>query len=129
MNASVLMRLLDSGRLTVTSGLRAIERTGGRGFRVRDDDGVRTASLVVNAVNAPPRGIPDGARQLVASLVDSGLATLHPYGGVITTDPRVRVVGDLAGRRLVHHVEHRRGRCPGVPYGAGLRLCPRSPIA
>ncbi|WP_329077347.1 FAD/NAD(P)-binding protein [Streptomyces niveus] len=49
MNASVLMRLLDSGQLTFASGLRAIERTGGRGFRVRDDDGVRTASLVVNA--------------------------------------------------------------------------------
>ncbi|WP_329077348.1 hypothetical protein [Streptomyces niveus] len=48
-------------------------------------------------MNPPPRGIPDGARQLVASLVNSGLATLHPYGGVTTTDPRVQVVGDLAG--------------------------------
>lgn len=85
MNASVLMRLLDSGQLAVASGPRAIE------------DGVRTASLVVNAVNPPPRGIPGGARQLVASLLDSGLATLHPYGGVVTTDPRLRVVGDLAG--------------------------------
>lgn len=96
MNASVLMRLLDSGQLAIASGVRAIEPSRRR-FRVRDGDGERTASIVVNAVNPPPRGIPDAARQLVGSLTDTGLATLHPSGGVITADPRVQVVGDLAG--------------------------------
>ncbi|MEV0173190.1 FAD/NAD(P)-binding protein [Streptomyces sp. NPDC050803] len=95
-NASVLMRLLDAGRLAVLAGVRAIEPANGR-FRVRHDDGERTAEIVVNAVNPPPQAVPAAARQLVQSLVGTGLATLHPSGGLIPADPRVHVVGDMTG--------------------------------
>ncbi|MFB4304146.1 FAD/NAD(P)-binding protein [Actinomadura sp. NTSP31] len=95
-NASILMRLLDSGQLTVSSGVTAVEPVNGR-FRVRDAEGQRTAHVVVNAVNAPAQAIPGAARHLVRSLMDAGLATLHPSGGVVPADPRVHVVGDLAG--------------------------------
>ncbi|NGO06285.1 FAD-dependent oxidoreductase [Streptomyces sp. HC44] len=95
-NASVLMRLLDSGQLAVTRGVHAIEPVNGW-FRVRDDDGERTAEIVVNAVNPPPQAVPAAARHLVRSLVSAGLATLHPSGGLIPADPRVHVVGDLTG--------------------------------
>ncbi|MFK4064967.1 FAD/NAD(P)-binding protein [Streptomyces sp. NPDC029674] len=82
-NASVLMRLLDTGQLTITSGVQRIERVDGR--------------YVINAVNPPPQAIPATARHLVDSLVATGLAALHPAGGLVPTDPRVHVVGDLAG--------------------------------
>ncbi|WP_329375954.1 FAD/NAD(P)-binding protein [Streptomyces sp. NBC_01351] len=95
-NACVLMQLLDSGQLTVSSGVDAIEPVNGR-FRVRDADGQRTAHVVVNAVNPPAQAVPGAARHLVRSLTRAGLATLHPSGGVLPADPRVHVVGDLAG--------------------------------
>ncbi|MEV0252716.1 FAD/NAD(P)-binding protein [Streptomyces sp. NPDC050732] len=82
-NASVLMRLLDSGQLTVASGVQRIERVDGR--------------YIINAVNPPPQAIPATARHLVDSLVATGLATPHPAGGLVPADPRVHVVGDLAG--------------------------------
>ncbi|MGC4937019.1 FAD/NAD(P)-binding protein [Kribbella sp. DT2] len=95
-NAIVLMRLLDSGQLTVSSGVEAIEPVNGR-FRVRDAGGQRTAHVVVNAVNSPAQALSGTAQQLVRSLADAGLAALHPTGGVVPADPRVHVVGDLAG--------------------------------
>lgn len=95
-NASVLLRLLESGRLTVVPGVRAITPEDGR-FRIRRDGGDRTAEFVVNAVNPPPQAIPEAARGLVRSLTAGGLAALHPSGGLVPSDPRVHVVGDLAG--------------------------------
>jgi uncharacterized NAD(P)/FAD-binding protein YdhS len=95
-NASVLMRLLDSGQLTVSAGLEAIEPANGR-FRVLDADGQRTAHVVVNAVNPPAAAVPDAARRLVNALTDAGLTARHPSGGVVPADPRVHVVGDLVG--------------------------------
>ncbi|MFI6984377.1 FAD/NAD(P)-binding protein [Embleya sp. NPDC050154] len=95
-NASILMGLLDSGQLAVTRGVDAIEPAGGR-FRVRTGSGERTTTTVVNAVNPAPHSVPAAARQLVRSLVDSGLATRHPAGGLVPVDPHLHVVGDLAG--------------------------------
>ncbi|GAA3309970.1 hypothetical protein GCM10020295_75840 [Streptomyces cinereospinus] len=95
-NASVLLRLLDSGQLTVVAGVDAVERVDGR-FRIRYGGGERTAQTVVNAVNAPPQAVPARARDLVRSLTGAGLATLHPSGGLVPADPRVHVVGDLTG--------------------------------
>ncbi|QES41865.1 hypothetical protein DEJ49_13390 [Streptomyces venezuelae] len=83
-NASVLMRLLDAGRLTIAPG------------DVRRTLRAEAPGTVINAVNPPPQSIPAGARDLVASLADTGLGTLHPAGGLLPADPRVHVVGDLA---------------------------------
>ncbi|MEU6823712.1 FAD/NAD(P)-binding protein [Streptomyces atriruber] len=91
-NASVLMRLLDSGQLTVTRGDVRGGLRGGLRQRVSAGPG-----RVINAVNPPPQSIPAAARHLVASLVDTGLGALHPAGGLVPADPRVHVVGDLAG--------------------------------
>jgi hypothetical protein len=63
---------------------------------------------VVNAVNPPPHAIPRTAEPLVTALLAAG-AALDPDGGLRTDpstgrlllggrpDPRVHVVGDLAG--------------------------------
>ncbi|MFI1380132.1 FAD/NAD(P)-binding protein [Embleya sp. NPDC020886] len=95
-NASVVLRLLESGQLTVAAGVDAIEPVNGR-FLVHAGGGRHTAQAVVNAVNSPAQALPGAARDLVRSLTDAGLATLHPAGGVVPTDPRVHVVGDLTG--------------------------------
>ncbi|MFI6419147.1 FAD/NAD(P)-binding protein [Streptomyces sp. NPDC050842] len=95
-NAATMMRLLDSGQLSVAAGIRKIEAADGV-FRVRRDDGESTFDTVVNAVNPPPRAIPRGAGQLVTALLADGSAELHPAGGLVPADPRLHVVGDLAG--------------------------------
>ncbi|WP_067815726.1 FAD/NAD(P)-binding protein [Actinomadura kijaniata] len=94
-NAVRLLELFDSGRLRVVRGVTGIERGAG-GFRV-DADGAQTADLVINAVNPPPHAVPRAAASLVASLAAEGLAAFHPAGGVVPADPRLHVVGDLAG--------------------------------
>ncbi|MGW7065191.1 FAD/NAD(P)-binding protein [Streptomyces sp. NPDC054904] len=95
-NAATMMRLLDSGQLTTAVGVRKIEAANGM-FRVHCDDGERTFDSVANAVNPPPRAIPRTAGPLVTALVADGSAELHPTGGLVPADPRLQVVGDLAG--------------------------------
>ncbi|MFF3214301.1 FAD/NAD(P)-binding protein [Streptomyces sp. NPDC002886] len=95
-NAATMMRLLKSGQLTTAAGVRKIEAADGM-FRVRCDDGERTFDSVVNAVNPPPRAIPRTAGPLITALVADGSAELHPTGGLVPADPRLQVVGDLAG--------------------------------
>ncbi|MEU8133618.1 FAD/NAD(P)-binding protein [Streptodolium elevatio] len=95
-NAVQLMALLDSGQLTLAAGLDTIEMRDGR-FRVRTRDSELIADVVVNAVNPSPQAVPAAAQGLVQSVVDAGLATMHPFGGVTPADPRVHVVGDLVG--------------------------------
>ncbi|MCO1580725.1 FAD/NAD(P)-binding protein [Crossiella sp. SN42] len=95
-NASVLMRLLDTGQLSVIAGVRGIAAARGH-FRVRGDTAVPIAHAVVNAVNPPPHAVPQAAESLVTSLLAAGLAQPHPAGGLVPADPRLRVIGDLAG--------------------------------
>ncbi|SCK55353.1 hypothetical protein YW7DRAFT_05109 [Streptomyces sp. AmelKG-E11A] len=95
-NAVTMMRLFDSGQLAVAGGVRKIEVSDGA-FRVHSDDGEHTFDAVINAVNPPPRAIPRGAGQLVTALLADGSAELHPAGGLAPCDPRLHVVGDLAG--------------------------------
>ncbi|MCB8901386.1 MULTISPECIES: FAD/NAD(P)-binding protein [unclassified Streptomyces] len=95
-NAATMMRLLDSGQLSVAAGVRKIEAADGV-FRVHGDDGERTFDVVVNAVNPLPRAIPRTAGSLVTALLADGSAELHPAGGLVPADPRLHVVGDLAG--------------------------------
>ncbi|WP_406865162.1 FAD/NAD(P)-binding protein [Streptomyces sp. HUAS MG47] len=94
-NATVLMRLLDTGRLTLVPGVRAIEPSKGR-FRIWHDGGDRSAEFVVNGVNPPPHAVPGAARDLLSSLTATGLSAHHPSGGLTPLDPRVHVVGDLS---------------------------------
>ncbi|MCG5214748.1 FAD/NAD(P)-binding protein [Streptosporangium soli] len=95
-NAASLLRLFDSGQLTMVAGVRKIEAVEG-GFQVRGDAGDLNADVVVNAVNPPPQAVPRAAEPLVASLLADGLASLHPAGGLVPADPRLHVLGDLAG--------------------------------
>ncbi|MFD0417477.1 FAD/NAD(P)-binding protein [Streptomyces sp. NPDC127108] len=95
-NAATLMRLADAGQLTVVAGVRKIEASDG-GFRVHGNHGESTSDVVVNAVNPPPQAIPRAAGPLVTALLADGSAKLHPAGGLVPADPRLHVVGDLAG--------------------------------
>ncbi|GAA4533703.1 MULTISPECIES: FAD/NAD(P)-binding protein [Nonomuraea] len=95
-NAAALLRLFEAGQLTMVAGVRKIEAAEG-GFRVRGDGGDLNADVVVNAVNPPPQAVPRAAEPLVTSLLTDGLAVLHPSGGLVPADPRLHVVGDLAG--------------------------------
>jgi uncharacterized NAD(P)/FAD-binding protein YdhS len=95
-NAARLLQLLDAGQLELLAGLRDIRRNGGR-FAVETAAGDRHADVVVNAVNPPPHAVPASAAGLVDDLVGMGVATRHPSGGLLPADPRLHVVGDLAG--------------------------------
>ncbi|MGP3932030.1 FAD/NAD(P)-binding protein [Nonomuraea sp. KM88] len=95
-NAAALLRLFESGQLTMMAGVRKIEAAKG-GFRVRGDGGDLNADVAVNAVNPPPQAVPRAAEPLVTSLLTDGLAALHPSGGLVPADPRLNVVGDLTG--------------------------------
>ncbi|AKZ53627.1 putative pyridine nucleotide-disulfide oxidoreductase [Streptomyces ambofaciens ATCC 23877] len=95
-NAATMMRLLDSGQLALAGGVHKIKMVQGV-FRVHRDNGEHIFDAVINAVNPPPRAIPRGARQLVTALLADGSAELHPAGGLVPADPRLHVVGDLAG--------------------------------
>lgn len=106
-NAAVLLDLFDTGALESLAGIEKIE-TGDGGFQIKHAAGVRTADVVINAVNPPPHAIPRAAERLVSSLLGQGAAQ-HPDGGLGTdpgtgrlvigevADPRLHVVGDLAG--------------------------------
>jgi uncharacterized NAD(P)/FAD-binding protein YdhS len=95
-NAAALLRLFESGQLSVVAGVRKIEAVEG-GFRVRADGGDLGVDVAVNAVNPPPQAVPGAAEPLVTALLAEGLAALHPAGGLVPADPRLHVLGDLAG--------------------------------
>ncbi|MGW6274583.1 FAD/NAD(P)-binding protein [Streptomyces sp. NPDC055060] len=95
-NAAVLLRLWDSGQLTAVAGLNKIEAADGA-FTVHGDHGERAFDTVVNAVNPPPSAYPRAAGPLITALLAGGSAAPHPAGGLVPADPRLHVVGDLAG--------------------------------
>ncbi|MFC5747359.1 FAD/NAD(P)-binding protein [Actinomadura rugatobispora] len=109
-NAAALLDLFDSGQLEAVRGIQKIEPGRGArgGFRLAHAAGERTADVVINAVNPPPHAVPRTAEPLVTALLAAG-AALDPSGGLRTDpstgrllvggrpDPRVHVVGDLAG--------------------------------
>ncbi|MBB6548015.1 FAD/NAD(P)-binding protein [Nonomuraea rubra] len=96
-NAAALLRLFASGQLSVLAGVSKIEAAADGGFRVRGDGGDLRVDVAVNAVNAPPQAVPGAAEPLVTTLIEEGLAALHPSGGLVPADPRLHVLGDLAG--------------------------------
>lgn len=95
-NAARMLALYDSGQLASMAGVRSV-KAAGRGFEIEGDGGTRHADVVVNAVNPPPGSVPAAAVELVGTLLDERLATRHPDGGIVPSDPRVHVVGDLHG--------------------------------
>ncbi|MET9864123.1 hypothetical protein ABZY93_33335 [Streptomyces smyrnaeus] len=64
---------------------------------MRDQDGAHVAGTVVNAVKPRPQAISAAAEELVRSPADTGLATLHPSGGLNLADQYLHIVGDLTG--------------------------------
>ncbi|GAA2149088.1 FAD/NAD(P)-binding protein [Glycomyces algeriensis] len=95
-NAAILLQLFESGQLGIVSGLRGVKPVDG-GFHAYGDAGESVADVVVNAVNPLPQAVPRGAASLIESLIAEELAAPHPSGGLDPADPRVHVVGDLAG--------------------------------
>ncbi|SCG53379.1 Uncharacterized NAD(P)/FAD-binding protein YdhS [Micromonospora echinaurantiaca] len=107
-NAATMLELLETGQLAVIPGVRKIE-PGDGGFRVFTDGSVRSADVVINAINPPPHSIPESAHALIASMLTAGTAELHPDGGLNVepttgrlvasghVDPHWYAVGDLAG--------------------------------
>lgn len=110
-NAAALLDLFDAGTLESLAGIEKIE-AGDDGFRIVHATGVRTADVVINAVNPPPHAIPRTAERLVSSLLAQGAAQ-DPDGGLVADpgtgrvvvgdrpDTRLHVVGDLAGGSFV----------------------------
>ncbi|MEV0613307.1 FAD/NAD(P)-binding protein [Nonomuraea sp. NPDC050404] len=121
-NAVTLLRLFDSGQLSVVAGVSKVEALetglqkaglprraaeaelqeagllrGVGGFRVRGDGADLYVDVAINAVNPPPQAVPRTAEPLVTSLLADGLAALHPAGGLVPADPRLHVLGDMAG--------------------------------
>ncbi|MEU8124501.1 FAD/NAD(P)-binding protein [Spirillospora sp. NPDC049024] len=105
-NAALLLDLFEAGALEALSGIEKIE--AGSGFEITHAGGVRTADIVINAVNPPPHAIPRAAEPLVSSLLaqgavpapDGGLAIDPGTGRVLVggrPDRRLHVAGDLAG--------------------------------
>lgn len=95
-NASILLRLFDSGQLMIVSGLQGVKVVDGR-FHAHGGSSELVADVVVNAVNPLPQAVPRGAARLIESLISEELAAPHPSGGLVPADPRIHVVGDLAG--------------------------------
>lgn len=94
-NAEIVLRLLETGRLRLRSGLTKIEARPGGGFTVRDDT-EWSADVVVNAVNPPAYTTPHESEPLLAALQTTGAAELARDGGV-AADPHTHRV--LAGGR------------------------------
>ncbi|WP_147260087.1 FAD/NAD(P)-binding protein [Pseudonocardia hierapolitana] len=95
-NAVRLLQLFDAGQLELLAGVRDITRDDGR-FAVETAHGGRHADVVVNAVNPSPHAVPASAAGLADDLVGMGVAARHPSGGLLPADPRMHLVGDLAG--------------------------------
>lgn len=104
-----VLRLIDSGRLTVLGGVRRVAPSSSGGFRIIADGAELAVRHVVNGVNAPTYRIPLGARRLVSTLYDGRLAMPHPDGGLCVdtatsrlvgtdpTNPGIYAIGDIAG--------------------------------
>ncbi|WP_342800134.1 FAD/NAD(P)-binding protein [Nocardia sp. No.11] len=80
-NAKLLLRLLDSCRLRLRSGLGEIEARPGGGFTVHDDAEWH-ADVVVNAVNPPAYTTPRETEPLVSALLAGGAAEPSATGGL-----------------------------------------------
>lgn len=104
-----LLRLIDSGQLTVLGGVRQVAPSAGGGFRVTTDGTELAVRHVVNGVNASAHRVPVGARRLVDTLYGARLAMPHPDGGLCVdtatsrlvgtslTNPGIYAIGDIAG--------------------------------
>ncbi|MGA6204684.1 FAD/NAD(P)-binding protein [Nocardia testacea] len=84
-NARILAELFESGRVRLRPGLQKIRPHSSTGFTVTDDT-EWSADVVINAVNPPAYSVPPAAEGLVRSLLTSGSAERHPFGG-LTTQP------------------------------------------
>ncbi|WP_261566383.1 FAD/NAD(P)-binding protein [Frankia gtarii] len=93
-SARTLLQLIDGRQLSVLGGIRYVEALPEGGFCVATDNRKWTVDRVVNGVSAPRHRIPSGAARLVDALTDSGLAVLHPDGGLCAQTESSRLTGD-----------------------------------
>lgn len=108
-SARTVLRLIDTGQLTVLSGVRRVLPSAAGGFRITADDAERSVRHIINGVNAPAHRIPLGARRLVTTLYEGRLAMPHPDGGLCVdtatsrlvgtnlANPGIYAIGDIAG--------------------------------
>jgi uncharacterized NAD(P)/FAD-binding protein YdhS len=111
-SAAVLLELVDSGQLTLRSGLRTVRPRSAGGFDLGLEDSAHSADLVINAMSPPVHRIPSTAESLIASLETGGAAIRHPRGGLHLSratsrivaagdaDPRLYGLGDIAAGEL-----------------------------
>lgn len=92
-SAATLLSLVDSGQLSVISGVLDVEPTPD-GFMVETAHRNYRNGVVVSAVNGRQRKISEDARSLVGSLVSAGLAEPHPHGGLRVERATSRLVVD-----------------------------------
>ncbi|MFD0000278.1 FAD/NAD(P)-binding protein, partial [Nocardia sp. NPDC127526] len=102
-----LVTAMDAGRLRVRDGLRGVEREGD-GFVVNLGDTTESADVVINATGAGTDAAALRTQPLLGGLIDAGLLTPHPLGGVRvnlssfesldatgTPVPGLHILGDL----------------------------------
>ncbi|WP_371572184.1 FAD/NAD(P)-binding protein [Streptomyces sp. NBC_01314] len=112
-SATVVLDLVQAGRLEMFSGLLDITAAHGSGFDILAADGTAfRADKVISAVNASEGRIPSGALPLVTSLVKARAVSRHPHGGLqlaratsrLTSngrpDPRLYGLGNIAAGAL-----------------------------
>ncbi|MBC7301199.1 MAG: FAD/NAD(P)-binding protein [Nocardia sp.] len=96
-NAEGLLRLLDSGRVRLRTGITAI-KPDEAGFTVTGESDW-AADVVINAVNPPAYVTPQDTESLITGLLDSGTAEFAPTGGLRTPASPAgtwHVLGNLA---------------------------------
>ncbi|HEY8533389.1 MAG TPA: FAD/NAD(P)-binding protein [Micromonospora sp.] len=81
-SAATLVTLMESGQLTVHSGLTSVTPRPRGGFDVTVGDTTFAATYVVNAASAEAHRIPPMAQSLVRCLESEGIAARHPRGGL-----------------------------------------------
>ncbi|WP_369201057.1 FAD/NAD(P)-binding protein [Streptomyces sp. PU-14G] len=103
-SAQTLLGLLDSGRLRILGGVRAVAPLAGGGFHVTAQSARLVARHVVNGVSAPAHRIPLPARRLVNALYAERLAMPHPDGGLCVETATSRLVGSGAANPGIYAI-------------------------
>ncbi|WP_285552446.1 FAD/NAD(P)-binding protein [Actinoplanes regularis] len=100
-SAAGLLGLLDTGRLELVPGLRAVQPTL-RGFNLESTHRADQADVVVNAVNARFSRINGEAGSLVGDLARAGVVAPHPRAGIHVERATSRAVTPTGPQRHIY---------------------------